>query len=77
MKNKGDAELDIGGKMIEIMRAKEISQKELSETTGLTASHLSHIQHNNRVPSVENLVKIADALYCRTDVLLGRFKKGF
>lgn len=62
----------IGGKMTEIMKAKEVSQKQLARVTGMTASHLSLIQNNKRSPSVENLVKIADALYCRTDVLLGR-----
>ena len=62
----------IGDKMTEIMGAKEITQKELSEATGLTASNISHIQHNKRTPSVNSLVKIADALHCRTDVLLGR-----
>ncbi len=75
MKKNGETELDIGGKMMEIMKAKEISQTELAGITGLTKSHLSHIKHNNRIPSVETLIKIADALCCRTDVLLGRFKK--
>jgi transcriptional regulator with XRE-family HTH domain len=65
-------ELKIGDKMVAIMEAKGITQKDLAKATGLNASHLSHIQHNNRKPSVENLVKIADALYCKTDVLLGR-----
>ena len=65
-------ELRIGDKVTEIMKAKGISQKELSRITNITQSNLSHIQHNNRVPSVQNLVKIADALHCRTDVLLGR-----
>jgi transcriptional regulator with XRE-family HTH domain len=65
-------ELKIGDKVTEIMKAKGITQKELARATGLKASNLSHIQNNRRLPSVINLVKIADALYCKTDVLLGR-----
>lgn len=64
--------LRIGDKMSEIMVAKGITQKELAKMSGLTVSHLSRIQTNKGTPSVENLVKLADALYCRTDVLLGR-----
>ena len=64
--------LRIGDRMASIMEAKEISPKELSKATGLTVSHLSLIKNNKRTPSVEGLVKIADALYCKTDVLLGR-----
>lgn len=62
----------MGDKMTEIMRAKEISQKELSELTGIAPSHLSLIQNNKRTPSLENFIKIADALHCKADVLLGR-----
>ncbi|MCK5611322.1 helix-turn-helix transcriptional regulator [Candidatus Pacearchaeota archaeon] len=65
-------ELRIGDKMALIMEAKGISPKELAKNTGLTQSHISLIKNNKRNPSVENLVKIADALYCKTDVLLGR-----
>ena len=65
-------EFKIGDNITEIMNAKEITQKELVEVTGISQSNLSNIQNNKRVPSVKNLVKIADALYCRTDVLLGR-----
>lgn len=65
-------EIRIGDKVKEIMGSKGVTQKELARATGITQSNLSHIQNNRRPPSLENLVKIADALYCKTDVLLGR-----
>lgn len=65
-------EIKIGDKITEIMTAKGISQKELARATGIKQSNLSHMQNNKRIPSVKNLVKIADALYCKTDILLGR-----
>ena len=71
-------DLDIGGNMKAIMDAKEITQKQLSEATGISPSHISLIQNNKRLPNVRNLIKLAKALYCTTDVLLGvnvKFKK--
>ncbi len=64
--------LDIGGQVKTIMSSKEISQKQLSRATGIKQSFLAQIQSNKNTPSVENLVKLADALYCTTDILLGR-----
>ena len=62
----------MGDKITEVMKTKGISQKELVRATGITQSNLSKIQNNNHMPSVKSLIKIADALYCTTDVLLGR-----
>lgn len=66
-------ELDIGSNLTAIMKALGVSQKQLARTTGLSQSRISELQHNIKPDiRVSTLVKLADALYCTTDVLLGR-----
>ena len=64
-------EIKIGAKITEIMKAKDITQKQLSKATGIAQSNISNYQSDKRTPSLENFVKIAKALYCSTDVLIG------
>ncbi len=54
----------------ELLKEKEISQKELSEMTGITESAISHYVKGDRVPRGTNLVKIAEALGTTADDLL-------
>lgn len=54
----------------EMLKEKGISQKELSDKTGITQSAISHYVNGDRVPRGMNLVKIADALGTTTDDLL-------
>lgn len=52
-----------------------ISQKQLSEMTGITESAISHYIKGDRVPRGANLVKIAKALGTTTDDLLSGDKE--
>lgn len=54
----------------EMLNQKGISQKELSEMTGITESAISHYVKGDRVPRGANLVKIAKALGTTADDLL-------
>ena len=54
----------------EMIREKNISQKRLSEMTGITESAISHYIRGDRVPRGTNLVKIAKALGTTADDLL-------
>ncbi len=54
----------------EALVQKGISQKGLSEMTGLTESTISHYVRGDRVPRGANLAKIANALGTTTDDLL-------
>ncbi len=54
----------------EMLNEKGISQKKLSELTGITESAISHYIKGDRVPRGQNLVKIAKALGTTTDDLL-------
>jgi transcriptional regulator with XRE-family HTH domain len=54
----------------QILKEKNISQKQLSEITGITESAISRYIKGDRVPRGANLVKISKALETTTDDLL-------
>lgn len=54
----------------EMLDEKNITQKQLSEITGITESAISHYIKGDRVPRGSNLVKIAKALGTTADDLL-------
>lgn len=49
-----------------------LTQAQLGSRAGIAPAAISHFETGQRVPSLESLVKIADALSCSVDVLLGR-----
>lgn len=50
----------------------DIEQQELAKRIGVSKMMISYYESGMRVPSVANLVSIADALHCSVDELLGR-----
>ena len=54
----------------EMLKEKNISQKELAEMTGITESAISRYVKCERVPRGTNLIKIAKALETTADELL-------
>ena len=59
----------------EMLDEKNISQKQLSDITGITESAISHYVKGDRVPRGTNLVKIAKALGTTADDLLSGDKE--
>ncbi len=55
-------------------RARSMTQEQLAEKTGLTHSWISHYENGRRLPSVLNLIKLADALNISIDELVRREK---
>lgn len=51
---------------------RKMSQADISERTGLQPSAISHFETGRRMPSFDNLKRLADALNVTTDYLLGR-----
>jgi len=49
-----------------------LTQAELGRRAGIAAASISHFETGQRAPSLESLVKLADALDVSVDVLLGR-----
>ncbi len=55
-----------------IRKSKRLSQSGLAKRTGLMPAAISHFETGERRPSLENLLKLADALAVSVDYLLGR-----
>lgn len=55
----------------ELLEQKNISQKELAASAGVTEAAMSHYIKGDRVPRGANLLNIAKALGTTTNVLLG------
>ena len=53
-----------------------MTQAGLAKETGLTADWISHYETGKRLPSLPNLIKLADALDLTLDDLVGRNLKG-
>lgn len=49
-----------------------LTQGELGTRAGIAAASISHFETGQRVPSLDSLVKLADALQVSVDALLGR-----
>ncbi len=52
--------------------ARGLTQAELGLKAGIAPGAISHFETGQRAPSLESLVKLADALECSVDQLLGR-----
>lgn len=49
-----------------------LTQAQIGMRAGIAAASISHFETGQRVPALDSLVKLADALEVSTDVLLGR-----
>jgi transcriptional regulator with XRE-family HTH domain len=56
----------------EIRESRGLTQAELGIRAGVGAASVSHFETGQRAPSLETLVKLADALGITVDTLLGR-----
>ncbi len=51
---------------------KQLSQSDLAVRSGLQPSAISHFETGRRLPSLNNLIRLADALSVSADYLCGR-----
>lgn len=49
-----------------------LTQERLAELTDISFAFVGHIERGTRKPSLETVIKIADALDCTIDELVGR-----
>ena len=63
-----EAEFDIIQAMIDARKKQNITQKELSERTGITQADISRIENGTRNPSLEMLKRLAKGLGMRVKV---------
>lgn len=57
-----------------LRKNKGLSQKEVSDALGISASVISNYESSERTPSLENLIALAGFYRCSTDYLLGMEK---
>ncbi|MBP1544359.1 MAG: helix-turn-helix transcriptional regulator [Oscillospiraceae bacterium] len=55
-----------------IRESRGLSQSELAEKIQLQKQNVSAYERGVKIPTVEKLAALADALHCTTDRLLGR-----
>ena len=55
----------------ELISFNNLKVQEFADRVGIAASSISNYLHDARVPSVENIVKIADYFNCSVDHLVG------
>lgn len=73
MKQQNDEPKDIFASRLQQARAaRELSQQELAEKSGLPPTSISHFERGGRRPSFDNLKRLANALNVTTDFLIGR-----
>lgn len=61
------------GRMLQNLRERRhLTQAQLGLRAGMAAASISHFETGQRVPSLDSLVKLADALEVSADALLGR-----
>ncbi len=61
-------------RLVQARRIRCMSQADLATKSGLHPAAISHFETGNRMPSIPNLKRLADALNIKTDHLLGRDK---
>ena len=60
-----------GERLQTLRKSKGISQKQVADAVGISASVISNYESSERTPSLENLIALAGFYRCSTDYLLG------
>lgn len=62
----------VGKRLKEIRMQRGLSQQKLGDMVGVTKVSICGYENGTRVPTIDNLVKLADSLNITIDYLLGR-----
>ena len=54
----------VADKVADLRQAKGLSQRELAELVGTTQSAIARLERGGRLPRIDTLLRIADALDC-------------
>jgi len=63
---------NFGTNLQTLRELRKLTQAELGTRAGIAAASISHFETGQRAPSLDSLVKLADALNISVDALLGR-----
>lgn len=73
---KGGHKMSWKEKVTELMNQRKITQKQLSQLSGITESSISRYLHSEQRPRMDIVVNIAKALHVETEYLLEEDEKG-
>ena len=62
--------VDLGKKIRQVRRQKSMTQEQLAEKAGISASFLGHIERGTRIASLETLIELCNTLQVSPDNLL-------
>ena len=65
-------ENQLAERLQKLRETRRLTQAELGRKAGMAAASVSHFETGQRTPSLDSLVKLADALDVSVDTLLGR-----
>ena len=60
-----------GERLQTLRKSKNLSQKQVANAIGISASVISNYESSERTPSLENLISLAGFYRCSTEYLLG------
>lgn len=60
----------LGARIRNARKSKRITQEQLGEVCSLSAAHIGHIERGTRIPSLETIFRIAEALDISIDSLV-------
>ena len=66
---EASAELDVIAQIIKTRKAKGLTQKDVADKSGLTQQMVSRIEKREYPPNYKNLIKIADALDAKLELV--------
>lgn len=70
--SKPEANRALPANLKALRELRKLTQAELGDRAQMGAASVSHFETGQRVPSLESLVRLADALQVSVDTLLGR-----
>jgi len=66
---------ELGERIAKRRKVLNLTQDDVAEATGLSNNHISNIENNHSIPSIETLLKLCEALNITPDyLLLGIFR---
>jgi transcriptional regulator with XRE-family HTH domain len=61
---------ELGERIAKRRKVLNLTQDNVSEATGLSNNHISNIENNHSIPSIETLLKVCEALETTPDYFL-------
>ncbi|HEY8499987.1 MAG TPA: helix-turn-helix transcriptional regulator [Clostridia bacterium] len=67
---------EMGRRIAKRRKLLNLTQEDISEATGLSNNHISNIENNHSIPSIETLMKVCEQLDVTPDYVLLGITKG-